>query len=413
VNETELERPPGALEGLRVLDLAGPMGVYCGKLLADLGADVIRVEPPGGDAARRVGPFFEDNPDIERSLFHWHFNANKRAITLNVESLDGHSLFERLARTADVVVETFKPGYMNSIGLGYETLALDTPSIVVTSITPFGQTGPYSQYEGDELIGQAAGGLLWMCGWPDRPPVMMGGGPALHQASAEAAAATLLALEMREQTGEGEHVDVSVQACMPLTLMASMPEYFALGVQRDPRVGDFHGSALNGMFQCSDGYADFRFRGRPGAWDRFVGWLDSAGMAEDLGEDRFKDPAYRRQTEVYQHIDDVFQSFIVRLSREEAMDTAQRQGMESGAVYTVEDMLREPQLEARHFFVEVDHDDLRRSFIYPGPPFVMSETPYRPPRRAPHLGEHNLEIYRDELGLSTSELVSLRAGGVI
>lgn len=403
----------GALDGLRILDLAGPMGVYCSKLLGDLGADVVRVEPPRGDAVRGAAPFFQDIPGLERSLFHWHFNANKRAITLDIQTVDGRALFKRLAATADVIVETCKPGRLNELGLGYEDLAAAAPGIVVTSITPFGQTGPYAQWDGEELIGQAAGGLLWMCGWPDRPPVMMGGGPALHQASAEAAAATLIALEMRDQIGEGQHVDVSVQACMPLTLMASMPEYYTLGVLRQPRVGDFHGSALNGMFRCSDGYADFRFRGRPGQWERIVAWMDAAGMAEDLGEERYRDPVLRRQTEIYQHVDDVFQRFIIRFTREEAMDTAQRQGIEVGAVYTVEDMLHDPQLEARHFFVEVEHEALGRSFTYPGPPFVMSETPCRPPRRAPLLGEHNIEIYQGELGLSVGELASLRSSGVI
>ncbi len=410
MNEAESAPAPCALDGLRVLDLAGPMGVSCGKLLADLGADVILVEPPAGAAARRVGPFYQGDPGIERSLFHWHFNGNKRSITLDIESLDGRALFRRLASTADVIVETFKPGYLSELGIGFEELAAEKPEIIVTSITPFGQTGPYSQYDGDELIGQASGGLLWMCGWPDRPPVMMGGGPALHQASAEGAAATLIATEMREQTGVGDHVDVSVQACMPLTLMASMPEYYALGVLRQPRVGDFHGSAINGMFQCSDGYADFRFRGRPGQWDRLVAWMGD--MAEDLGEDRFKDPAYRRETEAYQHIDEVFQRFIRGFTREDAMDTAQRQGIEVGAVYTVEDMLRDPQLEARNFFVEVEHEDLARSFIYPGPPFVMSATPCLPPRRAPHLGEHNVQVF-GEIGLSIDELASLRTAGVI
>ena len=358
------ETTPGALEGLRVLDLAGPMGVYCGKLLADLGADVIRVEPPDGGAVRRVGPFFENTPDVERSLFHWHFNANKRGISLDIEKPDGADLLKRLAAKSDVVIETLKPGRLEAFGLGYDELAAQTPGIVVTSITPFGQTGPYSQFDGDELIGQAAGGLLWMCGWPDRPPVMMGGGPALHQASTEAVAGTLLALEMREHTGTGQHVDVSVQASMPLTLMNSMPEYYILGTMRQPRVGDFHGSAINGMFKCSDGYADFRFRGRPGHWERVVAWLDSAGMAEDLADERYKDPVARRETEMYRHIDEVFARFIGTLTREEAMDAAQRQGVESGAVYTVEDLLRDPQLEARHFFVDVEHENLgRRSSI--------------------------------------------------
>jgi len=413
MNGSQPQTSGGALEGLHVLDLAGPMGVYCGKLLADLGADVIRVEPPDGGPVRRIGPFFEDTPGVERSLFHWHFNANKRGITLDLEKSGGAALFKRLAAKSDVVIETFKPGWLGGLRLSYGDLAAEQAGIVVASITPFGQTGPYSHYEGEELIGQAAGGLLWMCGWPDRPPVMMGGGPALHQASTEAAAGVLIALEMREHTGTGQHLDVSVQACMPLTLMTSMPQYYTLGELRKPRVGDFHASALNGLFKCSDGYGDFRFGGRLGQWEGVVAWMDSARMAEDLGEERFKDPAYRREADVYHHIDEVFQRFIVRFTREEAVDAAQRLGMWSGAVHTVEDMLSDPQLAARNFFAEVEHDNLGRSFTYPGPPFMMSETPIHRPRRAPLLGEHNADIYESELGLSKGEIESLRTSGVI
>lgn len=406
-------QPPAALAGLRVLDLAGPMGVYCGKLVADLGADVIRIEPPEGDRSRDLAPFYQDEPGLERSLFHWHFNANKRGATLDLGQADGRALFHRLAARADVVIETFQPGYLAGLGLGYADLERANPRIILTSITPFGQTGPYADYLGEELIGQASGGLLWMCGWPDRPPVMMGGWPSLHQASAEAAAGALLALEFRDQTGEGQHVDVSVQAAMPLSLMASMPEYYALGVLRQPRVGDFHGTALNGMFACSDGYLDIRFRGRPGQWANLVAWLAEEGLVDDLGEEKWRDAAFRRQPDSARHIDEVFQGLVARLTREEAMDLLQRKGLEVGAVYTAEDILRDPQLQARGFFVDVEHPELGRAFTYPGGPYSLSETPWRLRRRAPLLGEHNAEIYGGELGLSASEMEALRGRRVI
>jgi crotonobetainyl-CoA:carnitine CoA-transferase CaiB-like acyl-CoA transferase len=413
MSEAVSSEASGPLDGLRVLDLAGPMGMYCGKLLADLGADVVRVEPLDGDAVRRLPPFYEDEPGVERSLFHWHFNTNKRGITLDITRRDGQDLFRRLAGTADIVLETFKPGYLDSLGIGYEALHALNPRLILTSITPFGQTGPYHDYLGEELIGQASGGLLWMCGWPDRPPVMMGGWPAMHQASAQGAAATLIAEQFRDLSGEGQHVDVAVQGTMPLTLMASMPEYFVTGVQRQPRVGDGHMSALNGMFAVSDGYADFRFRGRPGHWEGVVAWMQSKDMAEDLVDEKWKDPALRRVTENYRHIDEVFQRFIATFDREEAMETAQRKGLETGAVYTAEDIVHDPQLQARGFFQELEHPDLGRSFLYQKGPYNLSETPWALRRRAPLLGEHNLEIYEGELGLSRAELASLRAAHVI
>jgi benzylsuccinate CoA-transferase BbsE subunit len=412
MTEPQGQAPPAALDGLRVLDLTGPMGVYCGKLLADLGADVVLVEPLDGAAARRLGPYYRDEPGPEHSLFHWHFNANKRGVTLDLDTRDGQEVLRRLVGSADVLIETFAPSYLPGLGLGYDRLRSLNPRLIMTSITPFGQEGPYADYLGEELVGQASGGLLWMCGWPDRPPVMMGGWPAMHQASAEAASATLIAEHVREVNGVGEHVDVSIQASVPLTLMASMPEYFVTGVQRQPRVGDGHRSALNGMFACSDGYADFRFRGRPGQWRGLVEWLDSEGMAEDLSEPRWTDPAFRREAENFAHIDEVFQRFIRRFTREDAVDLSQRKGLETGAVYTAEDIVNDPQLAARRFFVDLDHDELGRSFSYPGGPYLLTETPWRLRRRAPLLGEHNLEIYGG-LGLSVTEITSLRAARAI
>ena len=404
---------PGALTGLRVLDLAGPMGVYCGKLLADLGADVIRVEPPQGDASRRLTPFYEDEPGLERSLFHWHYNANKRGVTLDITTRDGQALFKRLASSAGIVIETFRPGYLDGLGLGFEALKVANPAIVLVSITPFGQTGPYRDYQGEELIGQASGGLLWMCGWPDRPPVMMGGNPAMHQASAQAAAAALIALELAEASGEGQHVDVSVQAAMPMTLMASMFDYHATGVVRRPRIGDRYVTLMNGLFACSDGYVDIRFRGRPEHWERLVAWMDSAGMAEDLGDEQWSHHAFRSSPENFPHVHEVFARFVATLTKEEAMDQGQRAGLVAGAVHTAKDLLKDPQLQARQFFVEVEHEEIGRSFVDLGGPYRLSGTPWQLSRRAPLLGEHNVEVYKTELGVSQDQIETLRAAEII
>jgi benzylsuccinate CoA-transferase BbsE subunit len=402
-----------ALDGVRVLDLAGPSGAYCGRLLAGLGAEVIRIEPPDGDASRRVAPFYPiDGRPAGPSVFDWHFNAGKLGVTLNLPRPEGQEIFRRLASTSAIVVEAFRPGYLRGIGLDYESLSSANQALIVTSITPFGQSGPYSQFDGDELIVQAAGGLLWMCGWPDRAPVMMGGWPAMHQASAEAAAASLLALLEAEQTGEGRHIDVSAQACMPMTLMTSMFDFYYTKARRQPRIGNHQPRPLNGMFACKDGYLDFRFRGRPGQWDRLVAWLNASGMAEDLGDERWRDHAFRDEPENTRHINDVVQRILTTLSREEAMDVGQRTGYEIGAVYNAEDLLADPQLEARGFWVDVEHDELNRTIRYPGGPFVLSETPWRLDKRAPLLGEHNEFVYCGFLGLTRTEFESLRDRGV-
>lgn len=384
----------GPLAGLRVLDLAGPTGVYCGRLMADLGADVVRVEPPTGDASREVEPFYQQCAGVERSLFHWQFNANKRGVTLDMDEPAGRDRLLQLARSADVLIETFAPGHLDQLGLAAQTLLNQNPRLVVASITPFGQDGPHRDYVSSELVTQAAGGLLFLCGWPDRPPVMMGGFPAMLQVSAEAACAILLALEDREQTGRGQHVDVSAQQSLPLAFMARMAEYVATGHARG-RLGDYHPGPLNGMFRCADGWADFRFRGRPGRWEKIVKWLDSYQMAEDLTDEKWRSPAFRRQPENQQHIDDVFQRFIVQFPTEEAMETAQRTAIEVGAVYSAREILAEPQLRARSFFVSLEDARYERSFTYAGAPYVLSESPWRLSRRAPSLGEHNDEVFRD------------------
>ncbi|MCK4722097.1 MAG: CoA transferase, partial [Dehalococcoidia bacterium] len=194
------------LGDIRVLDLADAKGVYCTKLLADLGADVIKIERPGGDPMRNIGPFFHDEPDPEKSLYWFHFNTSKRSITLNLETADGREVLKKLAKTADVMVETFSPGHLEQIGLGYQTLRELNPRLILTSITPFGQTGPYRDFEGSDMIAQAVGGLMYLPGFPEDPPCRIYGSQAYHSASVQAAVGTMIALYARELTGEGQQV---------------------------------------------------------------------------------------------------------------------------------------------------------------------------------------------------------------
>ena len=209
--------PPLPLSGYRVLDLAGPMGVYCGKLMADMGADVIKVEPPGGDPMRDIGPFIDGQPGPGRSLYWLHFNTNKRSVTLDIESPEGAATLRKLAITSDVLLETGPPGYMDSLGLGYERMAADSPGLVYASITPFGQTGPYRDFKASDLVGFAMGGYMYVTGWPHTPPTRLWGSQAYHTASNRAYIAILLALYHRMATGEGQYIDVSMQEAVAAT----------------------------------------------------------------------------------------------------------------------------------------------------------------------------------------------------
>ncbi len=402
----------GPLAGTRVLDLAGPSGLYCTKLLADLGADVIKAEQPDGDPTRRRGPFLHEDPAEGNSLYFYHYNTNKRSITLDIEPPDGRALLRRLPGAADVLVETFDPGYLDGLGLGYQSLKADNPRLVFCSITPFGQTGPYRDYKGSDLVAQAMGGVLYLCGWPDRPPVNMGGSQAYHQAGAQAAVGVLLALNGREVTGSGQHVDVSIQECLPMCLLVRLPTYLITG-EYEHRGGDSHRSPMFGVFPCRDGYVDIRFNPRRDRWGRALAWINAAGMAGDLVEDRYDDFEYRARPEVARHIDEFFRAFFLTLTKEDLMDQAQRHGLVVGAVYRGEDIVRDPQLQAREFFVPLHHPDPDETIIYPGAPYRLSQTPWQLRSPAPALGQDNLIVYQQELGLSTEEMVALKQGGVI
>ena len=207
-------RTEASLSRYRALDLTDKNGLLCGKILAELGADVIKVERPGGDSARRLGPFYHDEPDPEKSLLWWAFNTSKRGITLDLTSRDGRQRFLELVRGADIVIESFPPGEMAKLGLGYNELSGVNPGIILVSISGFGQDGPYAHYKAPDIVLQAMGGYMNLTGDADRPPVRISLAQAYLHASSEAATASLIALWHRERTGEGQWVDISAQECI-------------------------------------------------------------------------------------------------------------------------------------------------------------------------------------------------------
>ena len=254
IGEILNSEPALPLSGYRVLDLAGPMGVYCGKLMADMGADVIKVEPPGGDPMREIGPFIDGRPGPERSLYWLHFNTNKRSVTLDINTPEGAAVLRRLARESDALLETGAPGYMDSLGLGYESLAGDAPGLVYASITPFGQTGPYRDFKGSDLVGFAMGGYMYVTGWPDTPPNKLWGSQAYHTVSNRAYIAILLALYHRMMTGQGQYIDVSMQEAVAATTEHVNTTYNYTG-ESAVRCGFRHGGQFVATWRCKDGYA--------------------------------------------------------------------------------------------------------------------------------------------------------------
>ena len=401
----EREASNTTLGDLRVLDLAGPIGLYCTKQLADLGADVIKVESPGGDLVRSLGPFYHGEVHPEKSLYWFHFNANKRSITLNIETPDGRELLKKLIKTTDIIVETFQPGYMDSIGIGYSTLREINPGLIMTSITPFGQTGPYREYKGSDIVGLATGGLLFICGWEDEPPTGPGGSQAYNIASIHACAGTLIALYNRDVTGEGQQVDVSMQQCVAHSLqwVTQMYDLQNRIMVRSGRLGV-------PLQECKDGWANVIALFD---WDLFVDWLNSGEGAADLGDDKFKDMDYQIRPEVRQHITDVTDTFTKAHEKKWVCEEAQKRGIIAIPCASAKDVVENPQLVSRNFFVDVDHPELNDTLKYPGAPYRLADTPWRINRRAPLIGEHNRDIYGNELGFSSDQLARFKEDGVI
>lgn len=394
----------GILGDLVVLDLSdGVAGPYCARLLADHGAQVIKVEPPGGGSGRKLPPFAGDDPHPEKSLFHLLLNLNKRAVTLDIAHPEGAALFRRLARTADVIVESSRPGHLAAHGLDHGTLEEDNPGLVMTSITPFGQTGPYSGFKGCEIVAYATSGIMAISGEASREPLQHGGFPALFEAGMNGLLATNVALLTRDMDGLGQHVDVSIQEVVASSLIINQPYYsFAGGVQ-----GRRHqeGSNFGQVMPCKDGF----FIAQPGggaSWDNIA---DFFGRPE-LKEHRFADLDERVQNGAE------MDAIVLDATKDRTMidmfvTAAEKYRMLVGIVQTPRDLAECPQLEARGFFEEVDHPVAGKVRV-PFRLWSMSEGGATCRMPAPLLGQHNDEVLGD-LGCSPAEIAGLKARGVV
>jgi len=411
----------GPLVGLRVLELADEKGHFCGKLLGDLGADVVKIEPPGGEACRHVGPFLDDIPNPERSLSFWYYNTSKRGITLGLETADGHALFRRLAADADVILETFRPGFLASIGLDYESLRINNEGLVMCALTPFGQTGPWRDFLSSDLLHMAAGGEMASCGYdeadvPNAPPIAPGGGNAWHMGCHFAYISIMAALVHRTFSGVGQFIDVSIHEACALTTEAAVANYIYRGEVLLRQTGRHHaiGVTPRTQFLAKDGsYVCALISGglNPRNVKNLADLMDSYGMAGDLKDPRFQEPP--EITANASHIYDLLAGFIASLPAEEVYHAGQKRGFTWGAVRQPEALLDDPHLHDRGFWKEVNHPELGRSFVYPGEAAIYSDSPWRISRRAPLIGEHNRQIFCEELGLSPGELTVLAESHII
>ena len=389
----------------RVLDLTEGGFNWCGRVLADLGADVIKVEPPGGSPTRLRGPFYQDRADPEHSLFWYSYCLNKRSVTLDLESAEGRSRFKELAAGSDIVLESAKPGYMDGLGLGYKDLSEVNAAIVVTSMTPFGQTGPYAHYKTTDIVAWSMGGMQWLAGDEDRPPVRISIPQAELHAGAQAAAGSMVALWHSQTTGEGQHVDVSMQTAVVWTLMNAtpFPPLHGVNLKRAPtsRVGSL---SIRSVFRCEDGHIASLLRGGViggVSISALVRCMDEDGVAPAFMKERdwgaWTRPALEAQGEDgvndVRTVEDHFSRFFLTKSKAELLQRAFTDRILMAPCNSVQDILDDPQLEARDFWTQVHHPALDRTLTYPGAYIKLSETPIVYRRPAPAIGEHNDEVF--------------------
>ena len=400
-----------ALEGVSVIDLthciAGP---YCTKLLAGFGADVLKIEPPGGERGRRMAPFFRDEPGPDTSLPFAYLNTGKQSVTLNLKSAEGREMLLSLLGDADVLVENYSPRVMPFLGLDYETLREVAPHLVMVSISNFGQTGPYRDYKAADIVEYALGGLMYIFGAYDREPLKHAFNQAQFKAGTDAASATLMAVYHQRmtggrKTGKGQHVDVSIQEAVASGLRDVVNNYTYTGAirRRQPN----HSGDLQRLRATSDGY----LLPNPGLggglnWDSFVEFL---GLP-DLDDDRFRTPSARlANAEELGHILD---EYFIRQDKYEMFYGSHERRFIFGVIQSPAEVFADPQFAHRDFFVNVEHP-VMGELRMPGAPFRMESTPWQVGNAAPSVGQHNGQIFGDRLGLGREQMAHLRSEGII
>jgi crotonobetainyl-CoA:carnitine CoA-transferase CaiB-like acyl-CoA transferase len=404
------------LDGVRILDLTEEPGFLAGKILGDLGADVIKLEPPGGDPVGRRGPFLGDVADPERSLRWLALNTSKRGITLALATPRGQALFRELAARADVVLETAAPGTLEALGFGWEALHAALPRLVWCSLTPFGRTGPRAHYRAHDLVLVAMGGNAALTGDPDRPPVRCTLPTAWYAACPEAAAGIAMALYARERSGRGQLVDVSMHECQLATLVTA-PGQVTLGPghqrrRTGPRIG-----GTREIWRAKDGDVSFGLRGGAARIPNLtatVAWMAEEGMA----------PAWLRELDwkSYNHnllspeeiarLEAAFAAFFATKTRRELFEQALERRIMLAPCNDAREILEQPQLRSRELFTTLEYPELGARIEHPAFFAKASRSRIGIRRRAPRVGEHNAEVY-GELGIEAAALRALARDGVV
>ncbi len=389
---------PEFLAPYRVLDLTTERGHFAGRLLADLGADVIKIEPPGGDPARRRGPFVDDIPGPERSLRWLAWNTNKRSVAIDLAAPAGRNQFLQLAASADIVLESFAPGHLDDLGLGYDALSNANPRLILVSISPFGQTGPYRDYQATDIVFWAMSGNMSITGEASGPPAHVSDDhQSFLHAGGDAAIGALIALTHRRQTGRGQHVDLSIQEATSRGLYQITGSWDMTGRnlprEERPNVG---GAELPWTWRCRDGYVIWLCAVGPGANQRLSGlfdWLDEIGEGHDLKSVDWENlPLDQMTAEDWESLGRIFADLFINRTKHELYEAATRHGFLLYPSANSADTLANEQLRSRDFWRDIDHPQLDRSIRFPGP--IAAGDRQVPPetRPAPTIGQHNKEV---------------------
>jgi crotonobetainyl-CoA:carnitine CoA-transferase CaiB-like acyl-CoA transferase len=400
MNSTE-----GFLRGVRVLEIADELGEYAGKLLAGLGADVVKVEPPGGEATRQYGPFYQDRPDPDRSLYFWHYNLGKRGITLDLDSPEGRAQFMQLAAGADVVLETRPGSYMKERGLDYPSLKARNPALVYARISPFGDSGPWAGYKGSDLVHLALGGVMMNCGYDpqpsgqyDTPPIAPQMWQAYHIAGEMAAMAILAALIYRRETGVGQYLSTSVHDAVSKNTEGDVPNWVYL---RSPHLRKTCRHSIPSdptppITRTKDGRWLLPYQTYLPGNDAFGGvvrLLKQFGMQQDLEDPRYQDPAAQKQPSFRVYADALCGTLVGRFKYAyDVWKLAQREGLAWAPLRYPAENLADEHWARRETFFEVHHPELNRSFMYTGGKWLAHGVPWQRGPRAPLLGEHTAQV---------------------
>lgn len=398
---------------LTILDLSDFTGAYCSKLFANLGAEVILLEPLKGFDLRRQSPFFQNQPGVERSLKYHYLSSDKKSVCCDITTDDGQRIVKKLFEKVDIVIEGFKPGYLKELGLSYDEVKKINPKIIWCAITPFGQDGPYSNYKSDDLIQMSLGGMTYLAGYPDTPPLLTYGEQSYYMASLFSAVSIMIAHRAKKVTNQGQYIDVSIQDCVAMGTETA-PQFFQMKGLVRKRVGEVKEPAT-GVYPCKDGYVIF-YTGGLGSikgWLRLLNWLKEEEIegVEQFELPKWSDSEWKKTEEAKREFYDIFIRFTKKYTKNELYEMGQKRKIAVSPVNTPQGVYENEQLNERGFFTTVSTIE-NEKVIGPGAPYRLSESEWKITNPAPLLGEHTKQVLETN-GFSPDEIKAMVEKGVI